>query len=188
MEIIKIKKKIQKKYLSQIKKILRNDGVIVYPTDTAYALGGIYSSGKAINKILKIKNRQDRKFTLVASDLKQVRKFFELNLKEQKLAKQFWPGPLSIVVSKNYAVRVPNNEIAKKLCRLAGSPLIATSANISGQATIYSAKEAVKQFADKKNQPDLVVDFGRLKKIKSSTVVLIKNKEIIILRKGSVKF
>src|SRR3989344_4494166 len=85
--------------------ILKKAGVIVYPPDTAYALGGFFNSAKVIKKVLKIKGRRDDKFTLVASSISQVKRFFKLNALQKKLASRFWPGPLSIVVSSKYAVR-----------------------------------------------------------------------------------
>ena len=160
-------------------KILKFGGVIVYPTDTAYALGGIFDDKKVIKKILKLKKRKDEKFTLVASSISQVRKFFKLNKKELELARKYWPGSLSIVVSDKYAIRVPDNEVARKLARGAGKPIIATSANISKQATPYEAKNAVKA--------DLILDAGTLKNKKTSTIVKVENGEIKIIRKGAVK-
>ncbi len=132
--------------VQQAVKVLKNGGVIVYPTDTAYALGGIFDSKKVTQKILKIKNRKDQKFTLIASSLKQVERFFKLNSAQKKLARKFWPGPLSIVVSNRFAVRVPKNKIARSLARQAGKPIVATSANLSGQPTLYDSKKIIKQF------------------------------------------
>jgi L-threonylcarbamoyladenylate synthase len=136
-------------YNKEIRKaveILKKGGVIVYPTDTAYALGGVFDDKKVIKRILKIKKRRDTKFTLIASSLSQVKKYFELNKIQLQLAKKYWPGPLSIVVSDRFAVRVPDLEMARRLARGAGKPLIATSANVSGRATPYSVKQVVRQF------------------------------------------
>ena len=179
--------KPDKNGISQAITILRGGGVIVYPTDTAYALGGIFNLAKVTKKILRIKKRKDEKFTLVASDFSQVQKFFKLNSKEKKLGKKYWPGPLSIVVSKRFAVRVPKNKIAQKLALEVGRPLIATSANISGSQTLYDSEDIIRQFKNKKNQPDLILNIGRLPKIKTSTIVEVFKKEIKIIRKGSVK-
>lgn len=173
--------------ISEAAKVLKSGGVIVYPTDTAYALGGIFNSVKVKNKILKIKNRRDDKFTIIASSLNQVENFFKLSDRQRKIAKKHWPAALSVAVSPKYAVRVPKNEIAVKLSRLAGSPLIATSANLSGNATLYDSLKIIKEFKDKKNQPDLIIDFGRLKKIKTSTIIKVYKDNIDILRQGSVK-
>ncbi|MBU1164265.1 threonylcarbamoyl-AMP synthase [Patescibacteria group bacterium] len=179
-------KVIRKNNIKEAVTILKNKGVIVYPTDTAYGLGGVFDSKKVINQILKIKNRKDKKFTIIASSQHQVEKFFKLNSIEKKLAKKYWPGSLSIVVSKNFAVRVPKNIVAQTLARRVGKPLIATSANVTGQKPAYDVKVVKKQFLNKKNQPELILESGRLKKIKPSTVVKVKDSNVIIVRKGSV--
>jgi len=167
--------------------ILRRGGVIVYPTDTAYALGGIFNSKKVIAKILKIKKRKDQKFTIIASSLGQVEKFFKLNSAQKKLAEKFWPGPLSIVVSSRFAVRVPKNKIAQGLARGVAKPLIATSANLTGSQTLYDSQKIISQLSLQGSQPDLILDFGQLKKIETSTVVKVNGKKIEILRPGAAK-
>ena len=167
--------------------IIRCGGVIVYPTDTAYALGGFFDSQKTIKKIMKIKGRKDEKFTLIASSLNQVQKYFKLNALEKKLAKKYWPGPLSLAVTPKFAVRVPNNKVALALARCAGRPLIATSANLSGNKTPYSVTEVIKEFEGREFQPDLIIGKGKLKKIKTSTIVKAKNEKIELIRPGAIK-
>lgn len=167
--------------------VLKQGGVIVFPTDTAYGLGGIYNSKRVINKILKIKKRRDKKFTLVASSLSQVEKNFKLNSEQKKLAKKFWPGPLSIVVSKNFSIRVPKNKIAQNLAQKIGKPLIATSTNLVGGPTLYDAKKIVKLYQNKKNQPGLIIDVGKLPTKKTSTIVQVISDEIKVIRKGQIK-
>ncbi|MFA6410561.1 MAG: L-threonylcarbamoyladenylate synthase [Candidatus Buchananbacteria bacterium] len=173
--------------INQAIAILKKGGVVVYPTDTAYALGGIYKSKKVGNKILKIKNRTDKKFTLVAASLAQVNKYFKLNACQQALAKKYWPGSLSLVVSARFAVRVPKNYLAQILAKKSGQPLIATSANISGRVTIYDSQKVIKEFLGKKYQPDLILANGCLPKRKTSTIVQVFPKEIKIIRQGAVK-
>ena len=174
--------------IKQAVQILKRDGVVVYPTDTAYGLGGIYDSKKVTSRILKIKKREDQKFTIIASGLNQVEKFFKLNSTQKKLAKKYWPGPLSIVVSAHFAVRVPKNEITKTLARQVGKPLIATSANLTGNQTPYNSKQIIKEFINKKNQPDLIIDAGQLKRIKTSAIIKVTGRKIEVLRKGGIKF
>lgn len=179
--------KLNKIGVQQAVAVLKRQGVIVYPTDTAYGLGGIYNSKKVVNKILKIKKRQDKKFTLVASSLAQVEKNFKLNLTQKKLAQKFWPGPLSIVVSKNFAVRVPSKKVTRDLAHQIGKPLIATSTNLSGGQTLYDVKKIIEQFKNKKNQPDLIIDAGKLPKKKVSTVVKVLKNKVNVIRQGAVK-
>ncbi len=179
--------KVNKIGIQQAIKILKSGGVIVYPTDTAYALGGVFNSPQVNKKILKIKRRNDTKFTIIAANFSQVKIFFKLNCLEEKLAKKFWPGPLSIVVSRKFAVRVPKNKTAQTLAQLVGKPLIATSANISGKKTLYDSLEILKQFKNKKNQPALILDSGKLTRRKTSTIIKVKNNKIEILRAGAIK-
>lgn len=164
-------------------KILKTGGVIVYPTDTAYALGCKFRNKLGIKTILKIKGRKDTKFTLIAASLQQVKKFFNLNSLQITLAKKYWPGPLSIVVNKKYAVRVPANEIARDLARKAGEPLIATSYNKSGAPeTYYLSKQMLNN-----QQPDFMINIGRLKKRPPSTIIKIQRDKVLILRQGPIK-
>lgn len=166
--------------------VLKAGGVVAYPTDTAYGLGGIFNLAEVQTRILKIKKRTDRKFVLVAYNFYQVEKFFELNPLAKKLAKKYWPGPLSIVVDKNFSIRVSANAVARRLCRLTGAPLISTSANISGQPSAYSIQEIKKQFRNQRYQPDLIIDAGTLKKTLPSTVVKVTKNKIQIVRQGGL--
>ncbi len=173
--------------LSDIKKILKSGGVIVYPTDTAYAIGGVFDNAKVIKKILQIKKRKDVKFTLIASDIRQVEKFFQLNTFEKKLAKKYWPGPLSLVVSNKYAVRVPKNALARELARIAQCPIIATSANISGKDSPFSIREFQKQHKNNQYAPECIIDSGKLIRKKPSTIVKVNAIGTIkIIRKGAI--
>lgn len=152
--------------------------IFIYPTDTAYALGCPFDDKKSIRKILKIKKRRDRKFTLIASSLAQVKKFFELNPLALRLAKKYWPGPLSIIVNDRFAVRVPDCQMARDLARRFGKPLIATSANLSGQKENY--------ICPKMKNVDWRIDLGRLEKVKPSTIVDCRQNKIKIIRHGPI--
>ncbi|MEK7139675.1 MAG: L-threonylcarbamoyladenylate synthase [Patescibacteria group bacterium] len=178
---------ISAKQITLAAKILRAGGAVVYPTDTAYALGGRFDHLAVRKKIMQIKGRRDQKFTLIAASRQQVEQFFSLNVAQKKLAKQAWPGALSIVVSSRSAVRVPANSIARRLAQLAGAPLIATSANISGRPALYSARAVTKEFARRRHQPDLILDAGRLQKTKPSTIVKVVRGKVLVLRQGAVK-
>jgi L-threonylcarbamoyladenylate synthase len=193
MEIIKVSPEAPSPFaLNKIVRILKNGGVIAFPTDTAYGLGAAYLNKKAIKKVFKIKKRPLRKnLGLIAADLKQVKNLFFLNKKEINLAIKHWPGPLTIVLKskkgKREAIRVPNLKLARAICRKLSKPITATSANKTGKKECYSLTDFQKQLRDEKNWPDIFIDAGKLKKIKSSTIVKILNNKIIILRKGPVE-
>lgn len=157
---------------------------MIYPTDTAYAMGGIFNSPVVGRRILAIKKRRNPKFTLIAADIQQVEAHFKLSTVQKKFVTSFWPGPLTLVVSKRFSVRVPKNNIARELAKKAGAPLIATSANMSGNTTPYSIRTILKQFDEKTDV--LVLDAGRLPYKKTSTIVAVNQKGIEIIRSGAV--
>lgn len=172
--------------LRQAAAILRRGGVVAYPTDTAYAIGGRFDRRAVARRVMAIKGRRDHKFTLVAASLRQAQRHFRLATAARRLIRRHWPGPLSLVVSKRYAVRVPADAVARRLATLAGVPLIATSANRTGRATPYTAAAVRRQFAHLP-QPDLVLDAGRLPKRKPSTVVAVDGRgRVRVLRAGMV--
>lgn len=162
---------------------IKGGGIAIYPTDTAYAIGCAFDDTKSIKAIMKIKGRTDNRFTIIASSLAQVEKQFKLNACQRRLARKYWPGPLSIVVSKKYAVRVPRNSIARSLARRVGKPLIATSVNISGQTPCYDLAELDPMF----QRDDVVIhNVGPLQKRQPSTVVECQGGRIVIHRIGSI--
>lgn len=162
--------------------ILRSGKIVIYPTDTAYAIGCVYTQRSAIREIMRRKGRTDPKFTIIASSLAQVEKYFRLTAAQRRLAKKYWPGPLSIVVSKRYAVRVPNHPIARQLARRVGAPLLATSVNRSGQPAAFDLRHLPVVFRDVPR-----IDIGRLPKVLPSTVVEIRRGQLIIHRAGPIQ-
>jgi L-threonylcarbamoyladenylate synthase len=88
--------------------------------------------------------------------------------------------------TKTMGIRRPDNKIALDLATLLGRPITTTSANLSGESTCYSVAQVKKQFDNKKFQPDYYLDFGKLKKTKPSTVVLVGENYVNILREGPI--
>ncbi|MBU0732078.1 L-threonylcarbamoyladenylate synthase [Patescibacteria group bacterium] len=158
--------------------IIKEGGLVIFPTDTAYALGGLFDSKEVEDKILKIKKRTKRRFTLVACCQEQVEKYFDLDDCQKNIAKKFWPGPVSIVLNRKYAIRVPDAEIPRKLAELVGKPLIATSANISTEPTRYDLKDLeLKGY-------DYAIDIGPLPRKSESAILQCFQNDIKILRPG----
>ena len=175
-------------------KVLNKGGVIVYPTETAYALGADFLNPQAIKKVYQIKGRNYRKpFSIIVSSIKMAGEIVKFNKVSSELAKKFWPGALTLVLEskinnyKSIALRISSNKLATRLARKLGRPVIATSANIAGKKECYSIQEVLKQFKNKKYQPDLIIDAGKLPRRKVSTVVKITKEEVKILRKGEIK-
>lgn len=173
---------------------LRDGGVIVYPTDTAYAIGCAFDDQAAIKRIMKLKGRVNQKFTIIASSLAQAQRYFPLNACQKKLARTYWPGPLSIVVSSQYAVRVPDNAIARSLARRIGKPIIATSFNKSGEPEVFNLNTYLNTTTGRALAllTDVIVNIGALPKRKPSTVIECKdtahtNTTYSIHRYGSIR-
>jgi len=145
--------------LKKVAKQLRAGAVVVYPTDTAYALGCDATNAKAVAKIFQIKSRAANKaLPVICADLKMVKKYFRIVHCPLSIVHKKWPAPLSIVLKAKKgiakavlrqgtaAVRVPNSDIARDLSKYLGRPLVATSANLSGQPACYSVRAVLRQF------------------------------------------
>lgn len=185
--------------------VLKKGGVVVYPTDTAYGLGASCDSFKALEKIFKIKGRpRGKPISIIVSTLKQAKQIVVFNAKAENLWQKFMPGALTLVLplkpefkkQKNWKVlsggtgtigiRFPDEPLCRKMPRILGSPITTTSANIAGAPNCYSVKEVEAQFKVSKFKPDLILDGGKLRPGKISTVVELNGSEIKILRQGSI--
>lgn len=180
---------------------LRNGQVLAMPTETAYGLIADSANKKAIDRIYRIKERpSDKPLPVVCSSLYQVRKFFFLSSAEESLAKRYWPGPLSVRLNIKAAqlrhidkkqgtavARVTSYPLLRRLARMMRRPLVATSANISGKGECYDARSLADQFRPRTYRPDVIIDQGRIKKVKPSTIVEVGDDgKVIVMRQGSV--
>lgn len=185
----------QKKH---IKTLLQKGGTIVYPTETAYGLGGDAFSKKAIAAIQKIKGRSKKKpLPVICASRQMAEKIAKFSPIARELAKKHWPGPLTLVLKKKssastlagnkktIAIRVSASKIARELSHIINAPIISTSANLSGKGECYSVSCVLKQLG--KNKPDLVIDSGHLPKKLPSTIIDCTIKPIRVLRSGKVR-
>lgn len=207
MVIIDYKKKFHKQIILACVKALREGKIIAYPTDTSYGLAADAENIGAIAKLYRIKGRNFNKpIHVVVPNEQYAKKLVKWNKVASNLAKKFWPGAITLVLelkakgqgykllsagNGTIGLRMPNNLIALDIVKYLKHPITATSANVSGQPDIYSVKEMERQFSarGKKNknyQPDLIINAGKLARIKPSTVIKIDNNGIQILRKGPI--
>ena len=189
------------KSLDQAITVLKQGGIVVYPTDTAYGLAGDATSLSAVKKLYALKGRDFHKPVHVIPPTKSwIEKIVKLNPQAKKLIEQLMPGPLTLVLplkipgsswkllsagTQTMGIRRPKHKLALDLAAGLGRPITTTSANISGQPTCYSVHEVKKQFAKAKNKPDFYLDGGKLQKIRPSTVVSVI-KGVKILRAGPI--
>lgn len=186
-------------------KLLRSGGTVVYPTETAYALGADPLQPDAVEKVFALKGRDEQKpMGLIAASREQVSEWCEISPEEVSLMDRHWPGPLSLVLRlkprgahehetltrltagrNTVSIRLSSNPCARTLAEILGNPIVATSANRSGMPNVFTVQEAKKQFA-KPPQPDMLIDAGPLPEGPMSTVIRFENGLPIVLRKGAM--
>ncbi len=179
--------------------ILKNGGVIVYPTDTAYAIGCDATNESAVKKIFEMKGREQSKtLPLIAGSVEMAKAWAEMSKKSQKLAQEHWPGPLTLVLPAKkqmlkqvqhdgfIAVRVPDSKTARDLSKALGAPLVSTSANKSGEPSCYSVDAVKESLGDAFNGVDFVVDEGELPASDVSTIAKVWDNEVTVIRPGAV--
>ena|ERR1700690_3364890 len=191
--------------------VLREGGVILYPTDTLYGLGADALCDEAVAKIYAIKGREEGKpMHCVVADLAMAEKYAEVNDRARMLAAQFLPGPLTLILKKSpqgrsalgrkkygmdtgilrgmgtIGIRIPGNAFCIALAREFGGPITATSANRSGEKSEPSVERILAQIGDAAETIDLVIDAGELPASKPSTVVDVSTDEPHILREGAI--
>jgi len=178
-------------------KILQKGGVIAFPTDTVYGLGADAFNSTAVERIYEIKNRpKHRQLPLLIADVERLTILAEpIPAIAWFLARRFWPGGLTLVLSKTdslpvylasgptMAVRVPNHPVCLALIQHLGNPITGTSANISGQPTALTAEEVGQQLGGK---IDLIINGGKCPGGKESTVVDVTHEAPVILRQGII--
>ncbi|PIT93569.1 threonylcarbamoyl-AMP synthase [Candidatus Falkowbacteria bacterium CG10_big_fil_rev_8_21_14_0_10_43_11] len=206
MKIVKIDFNFRRsKIIKEITEELKRGKIIVYPTETFYGLGCDATNARAVKKIYQIKGRAENKaLPFLVCNLAMARKYLEFNGLAKQLAKQYWSGPLSLVLpfnvygrkffkhsinSKNFdgGVRISSNKLATLLVKKLGKPLISTSANLSNQPSTGDVPIIINYFKNKKYQPDIIIDAGKLPLSLGSTFLDARSGEIKILRQGDLK-
>ena len=178
--------------LEEAKDIIKQDKVIVYPTETAYGIGGNALNKDVIDRVYDAKKRPRSKgLTVIVSSLEQAEDYAELNEVEKALVEEFMPGPLTLVAEKkdgvpdnlndSFVFRISSSPIARELA--SERPIVATSANISGEKTSYSVDDISQELLEK---VDFVLDKGRLPRGPTSTIAEIRDGEVFIHREGPI--
>ncbi|MFA5126873.1 MAG: L-threonylcarbamoyladenylate synthase [Patescibacteria group bacterium] len=179
--------------------VLQNDGVIIYPTETSYGLGADFFSPTAVKKVYQVKGRdKDKPLSVIVSDFVYASSLVDFNHIARSLATQYWPGPLTLVLpfkhhhwqdyfDKFLALRVSSLALAQTIAALLACPLVATSANISGNSPSYRVDDIRQQFAKAKYQPDLFINAGDLEVNQPSTMIKCERDSATILRQGALQ-
>ncbi|MGN1297568.1 MAG: L-threonylcarbamoyladenylate synthase [Clostridia bacterium] len=195
---LNLKDEIDYNELKEAAEVIKQGGIVIFPTETVYGIGTNGVDSKAIEKLYKIKERPYNKpISLLVSDIHMVNLVAkDITNLEYKLMKKFFPGPLTMILKKRdivpdiltagqntIGVRIPSGKIARKLIEYVGKPIATSSANISGKPSKTNMKNMMKEF---KEQVDYFIDSGESEIGIASTVIQVIDGIPNILREGSI--
>lgn len=199
-KILNWRKNINKGELEEVIEVLKNDGIIIFPTDTVYGIGCNCFSEKAIKKIFDIKLRPEQKpINVLTNNMEKIQKVAkDISEKEELIIKEYMPGALTIILDKKeevpniltagldtIGVRIPNDKIALDILKNFEYPLATTSVNISGDLPGLEIQDFIDEFKDK---VDIIIEGGKAEIGIASTIVIVdEDTKVNILREGSIK-
>jgi len=178
--------------------ILKKGGIVAFPTDTVYGLGANPLNAQAVAAIYKVKKRPPNlPLPLLLAEKSDLLKVASVVPEiAWQLAERFLPGGLTLVLRKSpwvpsavtaggdtVAVRIPDHPVPIALIRGLGTPIVGTSANLSGRPTPVTAEEVRQQLSD---EVDFVVDGGRCPGGTESTVLDVSGRVPVLIREGAI--
>lgn len=178
--------------------IIKNGGVVIFPTETVYGIGANGLNLEAVKKIYIAKGRkQDNPLILHISSMQMLSQIAcNISEMEYKLMENFWPGPFTIILERKpivpnivtgglntVGIRMPSGKIALKLIESAGAPIAAPSANISGKPSGTNISDIIDELY---NKVDYIIDGGDCDVGLESTVVRVIDGIPTILRPGKI--
>ncbi len=179
--------------------VIKDGGLVAFPTETVYGLGANAYDAKAVASIFAAKGRPT--FNPLIShiaDIDFLKNYVEVDERALALAHKFWPGPFTMVLKRKEhntaidlacaglptaTVRMPNHPVALELIRLSGVPIVAPSANRSQTISPTTAEHVAESLGDK---VDMILDGGKCAVGVESTIVDVTGKEVFLLRAGGI--
>lgn len=198
MKIIDMKNNNNYELLKEAGESIKNGELVIFPTETVYGIGANGLDSKAVENIFIAKGRKtDNPLILHISNIDMVYDIAkDITHLEKTLMNTFWPGPFTIVLNKKnivpnivtgnlntVGVRMPSNEIARKLIEYSDVPIAAPSANVSGRPSGTNIEDIIDELKDKVSY---IIDGGDTKIGLESTVVRVIDNHIHILRPGYI--
>ncbi|MEM2636944.1 MAG: L-threonylcarbamoyladenylate synthase [Candidatus Korarchaeota archaeon] len=185
--------------LSEAAKVIREGGLVAFPTETVYGLGADAFNSFAVSKIFQVKGRPpDNPLIVHVGDFEDLYKIAkEIPPIALKIGERMWPGPLTLILRKSdvvpptvtagletVAVRFPAHPVALKLIHLSGTPIAAPSANLSGKPSPTAAEHVIADLMDK---VDIIIDSGETIFGVESTIINVVSSPPTLLRPGPVE-
>jgi tRNA threonylcarbamoyl adenosine modification protein (Sua5/YciO/YrdC/YwlC family) len=183
--------------IKKVVEVLKNGGLVIYPTDTVYGLGCDITNTKALERIAKIKGVKLEKanFSFVCSDLSHISDYIkQIDTATFKILKRALPGPYTFILPGNnnlpkefkkkttVGIRVPDNAIALEIVRQLGNPIVSTSIHDEDEVLEYSTDPEL-IFEKWQNLVELVIDGGYGDNI-GSTIIDLSGFEPLVIREG----
>ena len=177
--------------------VLRNGGLVIYPTDTVYGLGCDITNTKALERIAKIKGIKLEKanFSFVCSDLSNLSDYVkQIDTSTFKILKRTLPGPYTFILpgnndlpkefrkKKTVGIRIPDNNIALEIVRMLGNPIVSTSIHDDDEVLEYSTDPEL-IFEKWQNKVEMVIDGGYGDNV-GSTIIDLSGYEPVVVREG----
>ncbi len=182
--------------INEAVQIVKEGGLVVYPTDTVYGLGCDPFNVNAVKRVMKVKGRSKKPLPVLVASLEEAGEIAHITDEAYRLANKLWPGALTMILRKKPAlsnvvtcglnsvgIRSPNHATALKLIQLSGGFLIGTSANLTGKKSPRTAEEAAKQVG---KHVDLILDAGASPIGIDSTIIDLASRSPRIVRPGPV--
>ncbi len=186
--------------LSRVVRHVRAGGLVAYPTETVYGVGGSITE-EAVSRLSRLKSREPGKPFILLVESMGVIEGLRWTPEARELAEAFWPGSLTLVLEdpvgifprwvsdqdgRAVGVRVSPHPLVARLLREVGGPLTSTSLNVPGEPPASSGSEAVDVVCRLGDRDVLVLDAGTLPRSGPSTVVDCTGQEPVVLREGSI--
>lgn len=183
--------------IKKVVEVLKNGGLVIYPTDTVYGLGCDITNSRALEKLAKIKGVKLEKanFSFVCSSLSNISDYVkQIDTATFKILKRALPGAYTFILpgnndlpkdfrkKKTVGIRVPDNRIAIQIVEMLGNPIVSTSIHDEDEVIEYSTDPEL-IFEKWQNQVDLVIDGGYGENI-ASTIIDLTGHEPIVVREG----
>ncbi len=187
----------QRRLLQGAAKIMRSGGLVVYPTDTTYALGCHIGDKAALDRVRRLRQLGNRHFfTLCCRDLSEISKYARVDNRNYRILKRHTPGPFTFLLPatreaprrlvhpkrKTIGLRVPNNPIALGLIEALGEPMMTTTMRLPGQEEPFTDADAIRDALE--HGVDLILDGGHAG-TEPTTVIDLNSDPPTVVREGA---
>ncbi len=186
---------VNNRIVDQAVDILKNGGLIIYPTDTVYGLGCDITQKASIERIYRVKGMEKQKpLSFVCSDIKDISKYAKISTANYRDLRKYLPGPYTFILpgtrevpkallskQKTVGVRIPDHPLTLAIVKALGNPIISTSVNISAKSFASDPQEFSEYY---EGQVDLILDSGPTWAELSSVIDMTDDDQPIVIRKG----